>query len=201
MVKTIDVRRLGIARLYARSMLEVARENGAEEALYEELGDLVGLIEADDELRRFFASPLVDVEARRQSLETMLRGRASDLLVDALQVVNRKGRLALLPEIVEAYRQELRELRGEVEVDVATAIELDEAMRDRLRALADEITGKTGVVRERVDPDLLGGLVLRIGGEKIDMSLRQQLDSLTRKFAARLSRELISKRDYTTDSA
>lgn len=200
MAKTIDVWRLGVARLYARSMLEVARESGAEESLYEELRDLAGLIEDDEELASFFASPLVDAAARRDSLETMFRGRASDLLVDSLQVVNGKGRLGLMPEITEAYRQELRELRGEIEVEVVTAVELDVAARERLAGLVGEITGKTGILRERIDADLLGGLVLRVGGAKIDTSLKQQLDALSRSVAARVSQELISNKEYATDA-
>ncbi|MDX1642943.1 MAG: ATP synthase F1 subunit delta [Thermoanaerobaculia bacterium] len=200
MEKTTDPARLGVARLYARSMLEVARESGAEESLYEELRDLVSVIESGDEITRFFSSPLVDTAVRRDSLEATLRGRASDLLVDALQVVNRKGRLDLLPEIAEAYRRELRELRGEIEVDVTSAIELGEPTRERLLELVSEITGKTGVLQETVEPDVLGGLVLRIGGEKIDMSLEQQLDALSRKLAERVSLELISKKEYTVEA-
>lgn len=200
MASTSDVGQLGIARLYARSMLEVARQSGAEESLHDELRDLVSLVEADSELASFFASPLIDMAARRDSLEATLRGRASDLLVDSLQVINRKGRLGLLADIAEAYRQELRELRGEVEVDVMTAIELDEPMRERVRSLVDEITGRTGILREQIDAELLGGLVLRVGGEKIDMSLKQQLETFGRNLAARVSRELISNKEYTTDA-
>lgn len=198
MTQTTDPARFAVARLYALSALEVARESGSEESLYEELRDLADLVASDDELGRFFATPLVDSEARRQSLEASLRGRASDLLVDALQVVNRKDRLGLLPEIAEAYRQELRRLRGEIEADVVTAIELDESTRERLGALVDEMTGKTGILRESVDPDILGGLILRIGGQKIDMSLEQQLNTLSRKLVERASRELISNKEYTT---
>ncbi len=99
---------LGIGRLYAEAILDLAEEAGQGDALLEELNGAGGVCSTGaPELEQLLASPLVDEEARVRVIEDAFRGRASDLLVDSLQVINRKGRLGSLRAIAEAYRAAL----------------------------------------------------------------------------------------------
>jgi len=100
----VDSRETGVARVYARAMLDLAAAQGQEDELLAELQELGRAIENDPELATFLASPLVSSEARAEVLEKVFRRRASDLLVDALEVINHHGRLGLLPAIAAAYR-------------------------------------------------------------------------------------------------
>ncbi len=196
---SIDERSLGVARLYARAMLEVAEEQGAAESLSEELSEVVELSARDAEFERFLSSPVVDSDSRRESLEKTLRGRASDLLVDSLQVINGKGRLGLLEQILAVYKEEHRTLRGQIEVRVTAAVELSEAERVQLRERASAYTGKEAFLVEEVDPDLLGGLVVQIGGEKVDVSVRRDLELLASAYARRMSAEILAGREFATE--
>ena len=185
---------LSIARLYSRALLQLAEERSETESLLEELGGLVDYLDRNPELERFLASPLVDGEDRADLLERAFRGKASDLLVDGLQVVNRKGRLGLLRGIAEGYRIEHRELRGMVEARVRTAVPLAEPLRARVREVVARHTGKQPVLVEKVDPSLIGGIVIEVGGEKIDGSLARRLRELGENLERRATQEILRSR-------
>jgi F-type H+-transporting ATPase subunit delta len=186
----------GVPQVYAEALLAVAEEQGIADEVLDELNALAGLAVENRELETFLASPLVESEVRTRTLEKLLRGRASDLLVDALQVINRKGRLELLPEIAAAYRQEHRRLRGRVQVFVTSAVPLSDALRARLREAAARFAGKAPELFESVDPELLGGMVVRVGDERIDSSIRTRLRDLGRALFRRASLEVQSGSRY-----
>ena len=185
-----DSREVGVARVYARAMLHLAAAQGQEDELLGELAGLGKAVAGDAELAAFLASPLVSSEARAQVIEKVFRQRASDLLVDALEVINGKGRLGLLPAIVEAYRGEYRELRGLVDARVTTAVPLSKAQRESLAAAVAKLTGKQPELIESVDPSILGGLVVEVSGEKIDSSLAMRLRDVGMHLAQRAALEL-----------
>jgi F-type H+-transporting ATPase subunit delta len=182
----------GVARVYARAMLELAAAEGEgkEDELLAELEELGSAIAGDAELATFLSSPLVAEQARAEVLEKVFRGHASDLLVDSLEVINHKGRLGLLPPIIEAYRGEYRELRGLVDAHVTTAVPLAPAQRTRLAKALAGFTGKQPELIERVDPAILGGLVVEVAGEKIDGSLATRLRDVGEALAQRAAQEL-----------
>lgn len=183
-------RDMGVPRVYAQAMLDLAAAQGQADELLAELGDLGRVIAADPDLAAFLASPLVDTEQRAQALEKIFRRRASDLLVDALEVINRKGRLWLLPQIIEAYRAEHRELRGLVDARVISAVPLGVELRGKLTAALARFTGKQPELTLRVDPSILGGLVVEVSGRKIDSSLATRLRDVARLLAQRAALEL-----------
>jgi len=196
---SIDDKQLAVARIYARALLDLAEEAGTVGEVLAELQAVLAQAETDAEFGDFLANPLIEPGLRRQSLEKILRGQISDLTVDALQVINRKGRLALLPAVVEAFRAEHREREGLVEVRVTSAVPLGQALRERLSKAIDRHTGQRGELVESVDPDILGGLVVRVGDEKIDTSVARELDKLSRVLAERASQEILSDKAYTTE--
>ncbi len=196
----VDDRDLPLGRLYAEAMLRLAEERGQGDALLEELQELVALLDQNPRLDDFLASPLVDGKVRAQVIEETFRGRASDVLVDSLQVINRKGRLAFLRTVAEAYRIAHRDLRGWVEVHVRTAVPLTEALRSRVRNAAAASTGKKPTLAERVDPALIGGIVIEAEGRKIDASVLTRLLEVRDALRNRASEEIISGTPYVAES-
>jgi F-type H+-transporting ATPase subunit delta len=190
-----DERQATLARIYARAIFELAEEKGEGEALLEELAAVAQVASREPAFSDFLGSPLVDREDRRASLEEIFRGQASDLLVDTLQVLNRKGRLALLPGIVRAYRGELRERRGLVDVRVATAAPLPAPLRERLAAVLVRLTGgRRPEIEEKVEPALVGGMVVEVEGRKLDASLAKRLRELSAALAERATQEILRRR-------
>lgn len=186
----VDDRSLGLGRLYARSILDLAEEQGQADELLEELTGLAQYLESHPDLEDFFGSPLIEEETRTRTIEKVFRGRSSDLLVDALQVVNRKGRLGSLRVIAEAYRQELRDRRGLVEAVVRTAVPLSDSLRAGLTDSLARFTGRKPTLVEKVDPSLIGGMVVDVAGNKIDTSVASRLKGLGAALERRASEEI-----------
>lgn len=186
----VDDTQLAVAGVYSRALLDLARERGEEDALLDELTQLADSLDRNPDFADFLASPLVDGKARRAALEKAFRGRASDLLVDGLQVLNRKERLGLLPAVAQAYRSQHRELKGIVDVHVRTAVPLSPALRQQLEEAARRFTGRAPFLIEQVDPALLGGLVVQVGDRRVDTSIASRLHEIARRLDDRGSQEI-----------
>lgn len=187
---SVDDRALALGRVYGVPLLDLGEEQGQADDLLGELQEVVRLLDGDPTIEDFFASPLVDADDRRQVIEKVFRGKASDLLVDALQVVNRHGRLGFLRAIAEAYRLAYRDRRGLVDARVRTAVPLDEVLRASLRQAIARFTGKQPTLDEKVDPALLGGMVVEVAGTKIDGSVASRLRDLSAALEQRASQEI-----------
>lgn len=186
----LDDKQVAIARVYSRSLLELAAAGNEADALLEELDDLVALLDRDADFAAFVGSPLIDVKDRTASLERLFRGKASDLLVDALQVLNRKGRLGLLPAIAHTYRRAHQERLGRFDVQVRTAVPLSDKARAGLAAVLAATSGRTPQLIEAVDPLLIGGMVLAIGDRKIDASVAREIQVLHGRLEERAANEI-----------
>lgn len=187
MATRVDNRDLAVARVYARSLLALAEEDGISDGVQPELAGLAAEVEGHPELAAFLASPLVGERHRAEALEAMFRGRLADLVLDTLQVMNGKGRLGLLRALALAFQEELDRLRGRVDVAVTTAIPLSDELRERVRSVVAERSGKQPRLVESVDPEILGGIVLRIGDRKLDASVANELRHMDQRLRDRMS--------------
>ena len=187
---TIDERQLAVARVYAQALLGLADGQGEVDEILEQLEQLRALMDKAPALEDFFGTPLVQEETRKAALENLFRGRASDLLVDTLQVMNRKGRLGLIRALVVAYREEYEELKGRIDVRVTTAVPLSDGLRQHLRVATSAVTGKEAQLVEKIDQSILGGMILRIGDRKIDTSIAKEIRKLSEQMVERASQEL-----------
>jgi F-type H+-transporting ATPase subunit delta len=196
----VDDRDLAVGRLYAEAMLTLAEERDSSEALLDELRELVEFLDRSPKVEHFLSSLMVDEEGRARVLDDLFKSQASELLLDSLQVINRKGRLGQLRAIVESYRAALRDLRGWVDVKVRTAVPLDEAQRGRLQNAIAASTGRKPALIERVDRALIGGLVVEFEGKKFDASVASRLQDVSEALLARASREIHSGTVYVAES-
>jgi F-type H+-transporting ATPase subunit delta len=198
-VASLVDKQVAVARVWADALFTLAAGAGKDDDLRAELEELVALIDAEPRLGRLLASPLVDDDAKARLIERMLRGKASDLLVDALQILRRKGRLDLVRAVAQVYREEWLRRKNHVEVRVATAVPLTDDLRQELRLAAAERTNRHPILVETVDPQLLGGVVIRIGDQKYDGSVARELERLESLVLARASLELLSGKSYFTE--
>lgn len=185
---------VGLARVYGRAALDLAKKQGETARFLDEMSDIVALAENDEAFARFVESPLIDPDDRKQSLENIFRGKAGDLLVDTLQVLNRNGRLVILPTLYEVCRRDRMAEEGRVEAKVTTAVALDDALRTKLHDALKKHTGKDADLTEEVDPALVGGLVVRIEDEKLDGSIRRSVGMIQAQLHERGSQEVLRLR-------
>lgn len=171
-----------IAEVYARSLLELAIGRGESDTIDREFAEFAALLQADPDFKAFVTARVIDPDQRRKSLDVMFQGRMSELLLNALHVLNNKDRLEIVGEVQRLYHELTLEQQAIVEVHVSAAEPLSDVMRTRLQQLMESRTGSTVRLVERVDPQVLGGLIVRVGDEQIDMSVARQL----RRFQERL---------------
>ncbi len=190
----IDDKLIGVARVYSQSLLGLAEKQGVADTVHDELQEIVKLGESDARFTRFIESPLVAPKDREKTLEKLLRGRVSDVLVDALQIMNRKGRLAILPAMAQLYHEEHATLRGRVEVHVTSVVGLAESTRTRLRKSLTAAIGREVELVERLDESLIGGLVVQVGDQKYDGSVRRNIENLHDILVERARQEIYKSR-------
>lgn len=187
-----------LARIYAEAMLAAAA--GAEQAFVDDLDALVGLLDRDPAFEAVLANPLINAAGKRALIEKALRGHLGDTLVDGLQVMRKKGRLGLVRELARAVHEIWLARQGKVEVRVVSAVPLSPALREDLIRAAAQRIGKQPVLVERVDPKLLGGLVVRARDGKFDSSILRTLARIEAQLLERASTELLSDKSYVTSS-
>ena len=197
----VDDKLMAVGQVYARAMHELAKSRGEADELAEELTELAALVEANEEFATLFRSPLIDAGVRAETVERLFRGKASDLLVDSLQVINRKERLGIIGAVAEAYHLRHEEHLGQVDVYVTTAVPLSAALRQRLVTVLAEHTGRQPQLIETVDASLIGGIVLKIGDEKIDASVIHEIGRLRRGLRERSEQEIHRARRAATEAA
>lgn len=185
-------KQLDVADVYAEALFGLAREEGRIDEVRAELDELAIAVEKleDPLVREFFMSPALDNAVRDALLEKTLRGKLSDLTLNTLLVMNANGRHGLLPALHRCYVLRQEEAAGQVEATATTAFELDAAQKHTVVETAARLSGKTPLVEFRVDPDLLGGLVLQIGDLRYDNSIRSQLREARRRMLERSERGL-----------
>lgn len=172
------MRETTVARVYADTLLEVARERGQLDRIAEEVEALGRAFGESPRLRQFLASPSIAPEDKKAALGSALQGRFSAETQRFLELVVERRRQDLLETIFAEFGGRVAELRRQQPVAVVSAAPLSEALRERLRETLARATGREIVLEERVDPGLLGGLVVQLGDRRIDGSLRTRLDTL-----------------------
>lgn len=169
-----------LATTYARSLFELADQSGQGtlEAALAELEDILEIARSDKKFSEFLASRSITADARDASLVKIFQGRASDLTLRFLRVLNHKGRLSNLPAIVEALDALVQEKFGRVEVDVFTAEPLPTEQVGQLAQRLGTALKKEVVLHPYVDANMIGGVKLRIGDQLVDASLATRLAAM-----------------------
>jgi len=171
-----------LVRRYARALVSVATQGSADEALAlrDELRAFASFLEGNVELRATLLQPTLRPGPRRRVVAALAeRTRASDLLRRLLLLLADRDRLSILPALAEAYAEQLNAERGVLTAEAVSAVPLGAAQR---RALAAAL-GKATEVESRVDPAVLGGLLVRVGGKTYDGTVRTRLATLRHRLA------------------
>jgi F-type H+-transporting ATPase subunit delta len=171
-----------VARVYAQALFDAAREARVVEPVGRELGDFVAALAASASLRHVLTDPQIDTAAKGRVLAEITRD-GQPLLANALQLMLERGRLAALPELRRVYDALSAAEEGVVEVEVVSAAELTPETENKIAARIGEATGRRVELARRVDPDILGGLVLRIGDVIVDGSVKARIRQLRRRLA------------------
>jgi F-type H+-transporting ATPase subunit delta len=169
----------GLAKRYAHALFELAQDAHTVDVVSADLASLRRAMETSPDLRRLVRSPVFSAEDQARALKAILEKMgANELTSKFVLLLSQKRRLSALGQITGAYEHLVATSRGETEAEVTAARALSEAEIAELKSVLKSRLGKEPRLHSKVDPTLLGGLVVKVGSRMIDSSLRTKLDGL-----------------------
>lgn len=171
-----------LARVYARSLFEVARERGLMEVLREQLAQFADALDSDRELRIFFFSPYFSSAEKQEALGRLLSG-ADEHFLNFLALLIENHRMPVIFRARREYERLWEEENRVLPVEITSAVELDERTAASVGERIGASTGRKVALATRVDPDILGGIVVRVGNSILDASIRNRLELLRKQVA------------------
>jgi ATP synthase F1 delta subunit len=171
-----------IAQVYARALFEVAQEKGDLDEVREQLGQFADALEESRELQTYFFSPYFSTEEKKDGLHKAVSG-ASAPVMNFLELLVEKHRMPAVFRIRREIDALWREENKLLPVQLTSAIALDDDTVQNLGRTIGERTGRKVDVTATVNPDILGGIVLRVGNSILDASIRNRLESLRKQVA------------------
>src|SRR5829696_8187187 len=172
-----------IARVYAEALFGAAKAKGNLDAIYEQLGQFADALAENRELQLFFFSPYFSSAEKRDGLAKALSG-AEPELVNFLELLTDKHRMPVLFRIRRNFDALWAKENKRLGVTVTSAVELDPEIAERIGSQIEKQTGNRVELQRRVDPDILGGLVVQVGNMVMDTSIRNRLEKLRKSVAA-----------------
>jgi F-type H+-transporting ATPase subunit delta len=171
-----------IAQVYARSLFEAARDQGKLDALREQLGLIADAIAQHRQLQMFFFSPYFSSDEKHDALRRVVEG-ADPILMNFLALLIENHRMPVIFRIRAQYERLWEEENRTLPVEITSAVALDAQTTQDLGRTIGERTKRNVTLATRVDPDIIGGVVLRVGNSILDASIRNRLEQLRRHVA------------------
>ncbi len=171
-----------IAQVYGRSLFEVAKERDTLDVVREQLGQFADELAGNHELQVFFFSPYFSTQEKENGLHRALED-ADETLVNFLELLIEKHRMPALMRTRREFDALWEHENRRLPVSVTSAVELDEATVQHIGDAIGKQTGQRIDLSSEVDPDILGGIVLRVGNSILDASIRNRLEKLRKQVA------------------
>ena len=173
-----------VAYRYARSLMQLAREKGVMEAVREDMLLVAPTCAENIDLRIMLRSPVIKADMKNKVLGRVFGGNIGHMTERFIAILVRKGREGILPQIAEGFQNVYRMEHDILMAEVRSAVPLGDEARAQVKKMAEERhPGKSILLKESVDPSLIGGVVVRIGDEQVDASVSRRLSDLRRKFS------------------
>jgi F-type H+-transporting ATPase subunit delta len=169
---------------YVKSLLNLAVERGVLDEVHADMQAFDKVLNENRPLLIALRSPIIKHYKKKNILEALFRGRFNDLTLSFFRIITEKNRERLLPLIAAEFHNAYNEHQGIGKASVVTAIPLQDDLRQEVVSLAQKMVGKSRVeLKEKVDPEIIGGFILNAGSQQIDSSIKHQLKILQLTFS------------------
>lgn len=173
-----------VAKKYGTALFTVARRTNRVEELFADLRAVREYVKSDPRFLSFIRAPQIPDAEKAAVLETAFSTRVARPVYEFLVILSRKRRLPHIADIVDYYEQLYLEAIGVVKAEITTAVPLPEPSLVRLAGKLEKLTGKKIQTRTRIEPEIIGGVIVVLGNRVIDRSLRYQLQLLKERLLA-----------------
>jgi F-type H+-transporting ATPase subunit delta len=169
----------GVSGRYATALFELARDEKSIDAVRADLDKFDAMLTESADLRRLVRSPVFTADAQMKALSAVLdKAGISGTSAKFLKVLTANRRLFAVSDVIRAFRALVARFRGEATAEVTVAEQLNDKNLDALKAALKTVTGKDVALNVKVDPSIIGGLVVKLGSRMVDSSLRTKLNSI-----------------------
>ena len=169
----------GVAERYSTALFELGLEANALDQILDELNRFHETMDAVDDLARLVKSPVFTADEQARAISAVLEEmKIEGLTANFLKLIAKNRRLFALPDMIKAFRAAVARHRGQTSAAVISATKLEEGQIRALQSALKAALQKDVELEERVDPALLGGLIVKVGSRMVDTSLRTKLNSL-----------------------
>ena len=171
-----------LAQVYARALFQAAKDKGRLDQLREQINQFADALDDRRELAVFFFSPYFSIAEKQQALATLLDG-ADEIFINFLALLIENHRMPVIFRIRDEYERLWDEENKTLPVEITSAIALDDATTESLGRTIGEKAGRKVTLASHVDPNILGGIIIRVGNSILDASIRNRLEQLRRHVA------------------
>lgn len=169
----------GVSGRYATALFELAREQKSVDAVLADLDKFTALLAESADLKRLVRSPVFASEVQAKALAAVLdKAGISGISANFLKVLAANRRLFVVADVISGYRALVAKFKGEATADVTVAEKLSDKNLDALKTALKAVTGKDVALNIKVDPAIIGGLVVKLGSRMVDSSIRTKLNSI-----------------------
>lgn len=161
---------------YAEALMSLAKSQNKTDKIGEDMRSLLSLIKSSEDLQLFLGSPIVKNEQKKAVLQQVGGDQLDPFTINILKLLVDRRRIMFLEGVCQHYLALLRELKQTVLAEVISAVDLNEAQQQSVRDKVKSLTSASEVELDtKIDPDLIGGVIIKVGSQVIDASLRGQL--------------------------
>ncbi|WP_298244341.1 F0F1 ATP synthase subunit delta [uncultured Bradyrhizobium sp.] len=169
----------GVSGRYATALFELARDQKVVDEVKADLDKFEALLNESADLKRLVRSPVFAADAQSKALSAVLaKAGIAGISANFLKVLTANRRLFAVAEVIRAYRALVAKFKGETTAEVTVAEALSDKNLDALKVALKSVTGKDVALNVKVDPSIIGGLVVKLGSRMVDGSLRTKLNSI-----------------------
>jgi len=169
----------GVSGRYATALFELARDEKSIDAVKADLDRFDAMLAESTDLKRLVRSPVFSADTQLKALIAVLdKAGITGIAANFLKVLTRNRRLFAITDVIRAFRALVAKFKGEASADVTVAERLSDRNLDALKTALKSVTGKDVALNVKVDPSIIGGLVVKLGSRMVDSSLRTKLNSI-----------------------
>jgi F-type H+-transporting ATPase subunit delta len=169
----------GVSGRYATALFELARDEKSIDAVRADLDRFEAMLADSADLKRLVRSPVFSADSQSKALAAVLnQAGISGIAANFLKVLTANRRLFVVSDVIRAFRALVARFKGEATADVTVAEALSDKNLDALKTALKSVTGKDVALNVKIDPSIIGGLVVKLGSRMVDSSLRTKLNSI-----------------------
>jgi F-type H+-transporting ATPase subunit delta len=169
----------GVSGRYATALFELAREEKSIDAVGTDLGKFEAMLSESADLMRLVRSPVFSADVQMKALSAVLdKAGITGIAANFLKVLTNNRRLFAVADVIRAFRALVARFKGEASAEVTVAEPLSDKNLDALKVALKQVSGKDVTLHVKVDPSIIGGLVVKLGSRMVDSSLRTKLNSI-----------------------